>query len=463
MPALDYKGPPPVASTDLVTYDYVASLLPSGLSTTAVNDRINTNLAGKVLRSYVDTQDLLNATQAYVDVGDATRLKLTDKDVVNGVLSLGPSGRAAPSRFDVASTQRWNAGLWTPSAYNASALSAVAAESTVYPMSVTDPGFTYKIVVFGIVDASTGADSGYPIVTVRDGSTAGTVIAEGRGAADSYLYSTGMSGGDDFERTDASYIGNTLWAPQYSQGNTSRGYDSIPNGHEVQWNDTGGQSAYVLHRRINAADALTQTDDQLVTLTQGSIVSETTLNFDPDDASTMLICRMSTDFNNMVYVGLTSVTGGHQAIWGYRKNGTFSAPGVQSGISQAANDGWALNAVGRVYTLYKNGTQVSQWNDSSNVTNVGSSFRGWGFGHQAASRAFSSGQTTPSSVADIRIQDNPTLTATAPCNVLPINYASQSPRTGASTLFVRVNRSASPATVGVSTFFPKLVAFAVPA
>lgn len=462
MPALKYKGLAAAASQDVVDYAYVASLLPSGLSTGAVDTRINSNLSGKVLKSYVDAQDLLNANQAYVDAGDASRIKIADKDVVNGVLGLGPTGRAAAVRFNVASTQRWASGIWTPSTYGVA--SAVSAESTVYSMAIADPGFAYKIVCFGTVDASTSVDGQYPVVWVRDGSTAGTVIGEGRGGADSYLYTTGMTGGDNFERTDEDGIGTDLWQSQYQAGNNSRGYDAIINSHEAQWIDVGGQSTFVFHRRIKAADALTNTDDQMITLTAGSIVAETTPTFDPDDASTMVACRMSTDMANFVYFGLLSVTSNHKLVWGYRKAGTFSAPSVtQVNITQGAGDVWSLQAVGRVFTAYKNDVAVSTFNDSTNVTNMGASYRGWGWGHQAAARSFNSAQTTPGSVADIKIQDNPTLTATAPVNVVPINYAAQSVKTGATTLYVRINRSGGSGTVSATNFQPHLVAYAVPA
>ncbi len=462
MPALKYKGTAPTSSQDIVTWDYVNSLLSSGLSTDAVNSRVSSNLSGKVLQSYVDSQDLLNATQAYVDAGDATRIKLVDKDAVNGVLALGATGRALPSRFNVSSTQRWANGFWTPSSYGSA--TNVSAESTVYPISIADPGFAYKVVVFGLVDASTSADGFYPVVWVRDGSVAGTVIAEGRGGADSYLYTTGITGGDDFERSDEDGIGTDLWQSQYQAGNTSRGYDAIINGHEAQWMDVGGQSTYVFHRRIKAADALTNGDDQQVTLTAGSIVAETTPTFDNDDASTMVACRMSADMNNFVYFGLLSVTSNHKLTWGYRKNGTFSSPSVsQVNITQNANDVWTLRAVGRVYTAYKNDTLISTFNDSTNVTNVGATYRGWGWGHQAAARSFGSAQTTPGSVASVRIQDNPTLTATAPVNIMPINYPTQAVKTGPTTLYVRINRSGGSGTVSSTSFYPKLIAYAVPA
>jgi hypothetical protein len=44
-----------------------------------------------------------------------------------------------------------------------------------------------------------------------------------------------------------------------------------------------------------------------------------------------------------------------------------------------------FTAIGNTYTLYDDGAQKVQWVDSSNVWNVGSSYRYGGFGLQRAS------------------------------------------------------------------------------
>lgn len=448
MPALDYKGPAPTASTDLVTYDYVASLLSTELSTTQVNDRINANLAGKVLTSYVDTQDALNATQAYVDAGDATRLKLTDKDVVNGVLALGPSGRAAPSRFNVASTQRFSAGVWTPSAYN-SAITGITGETTTYSMAVSYPGFAYKVVVFGLADVSTSLSTEYPIITVRDGSTSGTVIAEGRGTSYAYGVPTAAFT-DDFE-----YTASSLRTTDWSQG-TSSGFGASPigaDGHNAYFNQLDNNNEIRRAIRANAADATTSIDTQIITATVASIHSGALpLN--------EFLLRVGTTSQ---YV-LLRIFNTNIVEWHY--NSGFGESGAQvstSSFSMAVGDVWTTRAGvsggTRNYEFYSNGSLVLPWNDAFSSTAVGSSNRGWGIGMGQLGSAASA----PARLSSVTIDNGVTTPASFPVNVIPINYAAQSVKTGATTLFVRANRSGSAAQIGVTGFLPELIAFAIPA
>jgi hypothetical protein len=57
-------------------------------------------------------------------------------------------------------------------------------EGELYPISVADPGFVYKVFVTGTVDAASGADGHAPLVTVRIGSTTGAIVASGSGIAE---------------------------------------------------------------------------------------------------------------------------------------------------------------------------------------------------------------------------------------------------------------------------------------
>lgn len=461
MPVLKYAGPQPVGPNDVATFEYVESVLATGMSTVAVNDRINANLAGKVLKSYVDAQDALLATPAYMNAADATKLKVAQRGAANGVLDLGPTGRALPARFNVSPTQRWASGVWTPSAYSG-AITGITSETTVYPMTVSDPGYAYKILVFGMADANTNLDGEYPIIQVRQGSTSGTVIAEGRGAADNYLYTTGMNGGDDFERVDLDYIGTSLWQTSYSVGSTGRGYDAIPQGHEAEWQVTGAQTGQALHRRIHPADRYTDGNDQMVTLTQGIIPSQT--QFFGELPVTYVICRMSEDFQNMVLLAICGDDGGHRLRWYRHRNGNSDQVGPTVAITQGPGVKWAVGAQGTTYTAYRNNAPVSSWPDTGGESLIGSTTRGWGWGHQAGYRNFPANtQSRPASVASVRISDHPTLQASAGINIFPVNFASQGVHTGPTQLFVRANRSGSAASVGVSAFSPKLVAYTVPA
>lgn len=463
MSGLKYVGVPVSLDPDLVYQDYATGIKGADLSTAAIDSAINSGLGSFTTKSYVDTRDALLATNAYVDAGDAARVRLSSKDVANGVAGLDATTKLDPNRFDVPSSQQFNRGPWTPAAYNTSNQS-FSAETTLYTCPVTDPGYSYRLVVFGEVDARNSLTSEYPIVVVRVGSTSGQIISRGRGRAGTYNWSTGLNGGDNFERSAPSDLGGSaFWNSQFLAGSNVNGYDAISGGHEAQWVDTGGNTAYAMHQRTATADATTQTDNQLVTLTAGTVVAETTPTFDSDDAATFLINRMSNDFANMVLVGLFSVTGQHQAQWLYRRNGTFTSLNIHANITQSAGDVWSLGCVGRLFTLSKNGATVSTWNDTGNVSLLGSTARGWGWGHQAASRSFGSAQTTPGSVADARIQDNDFIQSSGPVMLVPQDLQSTSVLTGSTTLYVRGLRSGASSTVSTQPYRPRIHVMAVPA
>ena len=64
---------------------------------------------------------------------------------------------------------------------------ATGTEVLLYPaVTVVDPGFTYKLLVTGLVDANTSVDGEFPVIRVRQGSTTGPVVASGAGLAQTY-------------------------------------------------------------------------------------------------------------------------------------------------------------------------------------------------------------------------------------------------------------------------------------
>lgn len=181
-------GAPQVGNQDLVSLGYANSLLALNLSQASVDAQINTGLSSYVTKAYVDAQDNLNATKAFIDAGDATRLKLSQLGVNNGVAPLDATGRIPSSRVSLSSVQRYPKPYTTPSAYHSSAVNVTGTETTVYPISVADPGFTYKLLVMGVVDTATSVDGEYAIIRVRQGNaTTGQVVAGGYGLAEKYL------------------------------------------------------------------------------------------------------------------------------------------------------------------------------------------------------------------------------------------------------------------------------------
>ena len=184
---LPYRGAAQAAAEDITHRAYILGLLAANISQAEVDALIAAGFAPYVTKAYVDTQDGLNATKAFIDAGDATRLKLAQKEVNNGIAALGPSGRVAVSHVNLASTQRFPKPFISPTAYQAAPVSATGTEVLLYPpVTVADPGFPYKLLVTGLVDATTSIDGEFPIIRVRQGSATGQLVATGAGCAQTY-------------------------------------------------------------------------------------------------------------------------------------------------------------------------------------------------------------------------------------------------------------------------------------
>lgn len=165
------------------------SLLASNISQARVDELIAEGLSLFALKSYVDAQDAQNATEEYIDDQDALRLGLNKVNVNNGVPGLDSTGKVDRARVNIPSTQEYPMAFWSPSAYNAGTVTATS-ESTVYTMTVTDPGFPYRLMVTGTVDVFTNTNGEHPIIRVREDSTTGTIVAMAKGGAESYNHST---------------------------------------------------------------------------------------------------------------------------------------------------------------------------------------------------------------------------------------------------------------------------------
>lgn len=191
---LPYVGAAQTHPNDITTRGYVASLIVQNLTQSQVNTLLNAGFAGYVPMSYVTTQAAVNATKAFVDAGDATRLQLRQIGVNNGIAGLTKNGRIEVARVAAPSTQRFPKPFYSPSAYNASAVSVSAnSEVSLYTYDQPDPGFTYKLLITGLADASTSVDAQYPIINVRQGSATGQLVASGSGLGEFYAPTGGGS------------------------------------------------------------------------------------------------------------------------------------------------------------------------------------------------------------------------------------------------------------------------------
>lgn len=187
---LRYLGSAPADPTDLATQGYLASLLAKNIPQTKVDALIASGLAPYATKDYVDSKDALNATPQFIQDQDATRLQLSQIGAPNGIAALDETGHVDPAGVHLVSTQRFPSQFDAPNAYNTGSVTATTTPQQLFPAYVTDPGFSYRLLICGAVQASTTKTGTTPKIAVRAGSQTGFVLASGLGFAQSYSGST---------------------------------------------------------------------------------------------------------------------------------------------------------------------------------------------------------------------------------------------------------------------------------
>lgn len=485
MATLKYTGPDPAANPDLVNEAYVTTTKSMDLDSTAVDARITAGYSTYANVTYVDSQDALNATKAYIDAGDATRLHLAQRDVANGIAGLDATGKVLPGKINVPNNQRWPRAFWSPTSYNGSDVNATT-ETTVYTCPVTDPGFTYKLAIFGNLNCYPSIDGEYPIVRVRQGSTSGPIVAIGNGATESYQTSTGLVSSDLFERVSSTDLGPTLWdqSTTLAVGTPGPAKISTTDGHNATWT---GTSNYMLARRIAGGDAVTQTSDQAVTMTWSDPGSDLEggkrgADYNPTGYPMHFLCaRISSDNQKFIYAGAGSMGDSGYLTMGYTYSGVTGA--VLGGLG--APDGylgyhfspwtWSISAVqvsqGDVWRLSCIGTQIKLdklvGNTTGNFITVADTShesddpanKGWGF--MAGDPYDGSQGEIVGDIARIDIEDANYVSSVVDVSIVPV--VSQTPLTGATTLYVQLVRSGAASTVTATSTLPNLWVSAIPA
>ena len=458
MSTLQYRGAALANNTDLVYQDYMATLKSGDMTTAAIDSAINSGLSGYATTAYVDQQDAFNATKAYVDAGDAQRIKLTQQNIANGVAPLDANGRISPLRINLPPTQRWFKGPWTPSAYLSSQVD-LTAETTLYPaITVADPGYSYKLVVFGSMDARSNLDAEYPIVNVRaNDANAGEIVAQGVGPSDAGE-SAAPTVGENFLVDSASGLVAADWHATQILG--TGGQYNVSGGQAV-WADSGSSPSTWRYRRLTAADAVTQTDYQKVRLVIGSIAGEST--FGGGDQYVVAAGRMSTD--EATWIGLLLGNGYAQFAYAAGGNLTFLGSKITADTSAGTAFDVLLGTGSNLRQLvaYRNNVSIGSTVDSGAVTGLGAAFRGWGFLGHADSWGFPVfiSQTTPPDIAALLIGDAPP--SFGSMTIVPRTPASMSVRTGATQLFVRGTRSGTTSTASFTAYAPRLNVWVIPA
>ncbi|AXN50929.1 hypothetical protein MMRN_38330 [Mycobacterium marinum] len=225
---------------------------------------------------------------------------------------------------------------------------------------------------------------------------------------------SGVFGGDDFERVEASSLGGTgYWTETYSGGDSSDGYIAIADGHRAAWVIGDPVTRSVFCRRTATDDQYTQTNYQKIVWTVG--FSGGLPKSGGDSLWLRLYARVSDDQSEYVFAEIKTVMPQERFCqFGYKNGGseTYIGSPVSLGTYVGAGETFSLWAgdpdVGeRQFRLKRGGTTVLSWDDSSTTyAALGSSNLSWGFGVQAALNSAESDQAYPPTLDSITIADN---------------------------------------------------------
>ena len=457
---MKYVGATVAVDPDVAYKSYVDNLKNSDLDTSTIDSLIDSGLSSYATVSYVDTQDALNVTQSYVDTQDNLRIKTATKDVANGVAALDASGKVDQNRLNVASTQKFWRGPWTPAAYN-SALTGITTETDLYSVPVTDPGFTYKLVVFGMAEGRSDLAGQWPQINVRVGSTSGTIIARGVGSDETIEVPTGLNVSDNFERVNTTDLGSN-WSTPYTFGDSGSGAKiDTADGHNAMLDWTPFFANAWLRHKWAGTGAITGVDNQAIEITVGDN------NFD-NSSYVDIYARITSDWSNWVRCAL----GNNSSLIYWRVGGTEYGPsgGIGApffGASPGDKLKFIMGTTGNAQscTFQQNGSDVYTRNLTLDAASsgwpapvVGSTHRGWGFGmHVPASGVL------PFKVDNIQLTDGFTSPNLNTIRIVPLSLDAQASRTGATTVYVRLLRSGGSSTVQATNYSPKIFVLAVPA
>lgn len=214
----------------------------------------------------------------------------------------------------------------------------------------------------------------------------------------------GVNGTDSFDRVTASGLGGaSFWAETLLTSDT--GAYAYCNSNELKMVDGSGNSPHhYRYRCLIPGLATTITDYQKIIITCGADQQEDATS--GNTACWRIYFRMNTAETQY---GFIEIGGANLAQWGYRNGGSdtfvgsaFSCAKGTAGTNFTVRIGTTSGI--RYYELYRNGTFIHRWIDSSNLVVTGANNRGWGFGVRWGTRFF--GQASPASVGSVSIADN---------------------------------------------------------
>lgn len=505
MAELSWIGRDAAVDNDPAYRDYTASKIAQNLTDAEVAAAINSVYSAYADKTYVNQQDALNATKGYVDTQDALNVRNNLKDVANGVAGLDGLGYINRARIATTDTQRFPRSFWSPptNTYNSGTVTATAAnpEVTLYTCTVTNPQFNVvngttvpgyslnqRLVVTALVETWTDTDGVWPVVNVRQGSAAGTIVAQGFGGQTSKAW----FGGDYFTRNtqlaaSLNPVGGTYWyeVTMPIAGQTvAPGGNPYCDGTQALWNlDPHGTPAAPApngqrHKKFflkAGEDKTTTSDYQEITATVGSVVTAPGSLFGYP-AGVWFVGRANDPAagatpTQYVAFRVTSDTVFFHICDGAEQQ-LASAP-MTHATGDVLTARFGTSTSNRQFQFLKNGTQVLSYTDTI-ASKVGALFRRWGFGFEAGLNDSLFGgvqwQVTPASLTEIKCNDLPptaissVFRSTAVVRSLPLLVTTSS---GATTLYVTLSRGSagaipSTATVSAGNYKPNLRVEAVP-
>jgi hypothetical protein len=441
----------------VATRSYPLSTRGSGsITQAAIDAHIANSLAPYATEDYVQKRDTLLASIQQVDSGDAVKLKLSQRNIANGVAGLDAGGRVDIARISAASTQRWPKGQYTPAAYPSSVTEATGStEVTVLTLPISDPGTPYRILVNGHFDCRTEVDGDAPLIQVRRGSTSGQVIASGSASPSQYRYGT-----DTFNRIAAAL--GAGWESVY----TGTGSGHVETSTKAFWSPNGNAGDRIgVFRKIN--DFSNTVDDYQEifytvadTIQAGGIIGSPPHNY--------IYGRMKADRTNYVFFDMTDT----QCWLKSFSSGIQTTMAGPFSFGQTANDqiiaqfGYYSSTNKLRFRLIRNSTVVIDYIDSALVSTMGSDSRGWGFGMQGGASLLQ-GQPKPAALDFITLRDplanwNADPENWSPAVLVPIPLSTQDSISGNTTLYVTL-RATTAARVYANSLYPRLHVMAIPA
>ena len=214
----------------------------------------------------------------------------------------------------------------------------------------------------------------------------------------------GVNGTDTFDRVTANGLGGaSFWNETLLTSDT--GAYAYCNGFEIKMVDGAGNSPHhYRYRCLIPGFATTITDYQKIIITCGADQQEAATS--GNTACWRIYFRVNA---SETQYGFIEIGGANLAQWGYKNGGSdtfvgsaFSCSLPTAGTNFTVRVGTVSGI--RYYELYRNGTFVNRWIDSSKLVATGASNRGWGFGVRWGTRFF--GQATPASVGSVSVADN---------------------------------------------------------